>query len=205
MANLVSWNFTDLPTDIIEILEKDIKQFDSSIGQSGLMGNNINVTIRDSNNAWINTSHWIGGWLWYYVSKMNRQNFLYDIVDIDGGTLQYTHYGEGQFYNWHQDSDIDTYYRPQQNYASSENKAQDLTIQAGEYIRKLSFSLQLSDPSDYRGGEVEFLDNNNNKFLAPKQRGTMIVFDSRVRHRVRKVKSGTRKSIVGWAVGPRWK
>ena len=40
---------------------------------------------------------------------------------------------------------------------------------------------------------------------APKQRGTMIVFDSRVRHRVRKIKSGTRKSIVGWVVGPRWK
>ena len=205
MANLVSWDFTQLPTDIIEILEKDIKQFDSSIGQSGLMGDNINLNIRDSKNAWISTSHWIGGWLWYYVSKMNRQNFLYDIVDVDGGTLQYTHYGEGQFYNWHQDSDIDTHYRPQQIYSSDENKAQDLTIQAGEYVRKLSFALQLSDPSDYRGGEVEFLDNNNNKFLAPKQKGTMIVFDSRVRHRVRKIKSGMRKSIVGWVVGPRWK
>ena len=72
-------------------------------------------------------------------------------------------------------------------------------------VRKLSFSLQLSDPEDYRGGELEFIDNSNKPFLAPKQRGTMVVFDSRVKHRVRKVKSGLRKSIVGWVIGPRWK
>ena len=65
--------------------------------------------------------------------------------------------------------------------------------------------MQLSDPTDYRGGEVEFLDTGTKRFLAPKQRGTMIVFDSRTRHRVRKIKSGIRKSIVGWVVGPRWK
>ena len=75
----------------------------------------------------------------------------------------------------------------------------------GEMVRKLSFSLQLSAPEDYRGGELEFIDNNNKPFLAPKQRGTMVVFDSRLRHRVRKVKSGLRKSNVGWVLGPRWK
>ena len=205
MANLVSWEFTQLPTDIVEILEKDIQQFDPSVQQSGLMGNNLDLQIRNSGNTWISTQHWIGGWLWYYVSKTNRENFLYDIVDIDGGNLQYTHYNEGQFYNWHQDSDLDTHYKPQISFFSSENRAQEESIQAGEYIRKLSFTLQLSDPTDYRGGEVEFLDNANKRFLAPKQKGTMIVFDSRVRHRVRKIKSGTRKSIVGWVVGPRWK
>ena len=205
MANLVSWEFTQLPTDVIDILEKDIKQFDPTVKQSGLMGEKIDLQIRNSQNSWISTSHWIGGWLWYYVSKSNRENFLYDIVDIDGGSLQYTHYNEGQFYNWHQDSDLDTHHKPQMNFSSGENRAQEEIIQSGEYIRKLSFTLQLSEPTDYRGGEVEFLDNSSRRFLAPKQRGTMIVFDSRVRHRVRKVKSGTRKSIVGWVVGPRWK
>ena len=205
MANLVSWEFTQLPTDVVDILEKDIKQFDPTVKQSGLLGEKIDLQIRNSQNSWISTSHWIGGWLWYYVSKSNRENFLYDIVDIDGGSLQYTHYNEGQFYNWHQDSDLDTHYKPQMNFSSVNNRAQEEIFQAGEYIRKLSFTLQLSEPTDYRGGEVEFLDNSSRRFLAPKQRGTMIVFDSRVRHRVRKVKSGTRKSIVGWVVGPRWK
>lgn len=205
MANLVCWNFTELPGEVIDILERDIKKLDSSLKQSSMIGDSVDLQIRNSGNTWIQTSHWIGGWLWYYVSKMNRENFLYDIVDIDGGTLQYTHYNEGQFYKWHQDADLDSYHKPQINYSSGDNRSQEEIIQAGEYIRKLSFTLQLSDPTDYRGGEVEFLDNANKRFLAPKQRGTMIVFDSRVRHRVRKIKSGTRKSIVGWVVGPRWK
>ena len=205
MANLVCWNFTELPSEVIDILERDIKKFDISTQTSGLMGNEIDHHIRNSKNTWIETSYWIGGWLWYYVSKMNRENFLYDIVDIDSGSLQYAHYSEGQYYNWHQDSDLDTHHKPEINFSSGDNRAQEEIIQAGEYIRKLSFTLQLSDPTDYSGGEVEFLDNSNKRFLAPKQKGTMIVFDSRTRHRVRKVKSGLRKSIVGWVVGPRWK
>ena len=205
MANLVCWNFTELPVEIIDILERDIKKFDPSTQTSELIGNQIAPHIRNSKNTWIEPSYWIGGWLWYYVSKMNRENFLYDIVDIDKGSLQYTHYNEGQYYNWHQDSDLDSHHKPQMNFSSADNRSQEEIIQTGEYIRKLSFTLQLSDPTDYRGGEVEFLDNSNNRFLAPKQRGTMIVFDSRTRHRVREVKSGLRKSIVGWVVGPRWK
>ena len=205
MANSVCWEFTELPVEVIDILENDIKKFDTSIQTSLLKGDYSNNFIRNSQNTWIDTSHWIGGWLWYYVSKINRANFLYDITDIDNETLQYTHYQEGQYYNWHSDTVLDTYHKPQHNFNSGENRRQEESIQSGEYVRKLSFTLQLSDPTDYRGGEVEFLDSEGQRFLAPKQRGAMIVFDSRVRHRVRKVKEGTRKSIVGWVVGPRWK
>ena len=205
MASSVCWEFTELPVEVIDILENDIKKFDTSIQPSLLVGDFSNTHIRSSQNTWINTSHWIGGWLWYYVSKINRANFLYDITDIDNETLQYTHYKEGQFYSWHSDTALDTYHKPQVRFASTVNRGQEEMIQTGEYVRKLSFTLQLSDPTDYRGGEVEFLDSEGQRFLAPKQRGTMIVFDSRTRHRVRKVKDGLRKSIVGWVVGPRWK
>ena len=205
MASSVCWEFTELPVEVIDILENDIKKFDTSIQPSLLVGDFSNTHIRSSQNTWINTSHWIGGWLWYYVSKINRANFLYDITDIDNETLQYTHYKEGQFYSWHSDTALDTYHKPQIKFASGVGRGQEELIQTGEYVRKLSFTLQLSDPTDYRGGEVEFLDSEGQRFLAPKQRGTMIVFDSRTRHRVRKVKEGLRKSIVGWVVGPRWK
>ena len=205
MASSVCWEFTELPVEVINILENDIKKFDTSIQPSLLVGDFSNTHIRSSQNTWINTSHWIGGWLWYYVSKINNANFLYDITDIDNGTLQYTHYKEGQFYSWHSDTALDTYHKPQVRFASTVGRGQEEMIQTGEYVRKLSFTLQLSEPTDYRGGEVEFLDSEGQRFLAPKQRGTMIVFDSRTRHRVRKVKEGLRKSIVGWVVGPRWK
>ena len=85
------------------------------------------------------------------------------------------------------------------------NLSQDQTIQKGECVRKLSFSLQLSDAKDYRGGEVEFVDSSGKRYFAPKQKGTLIIFDSRIKHRVRTIKSGLRKSLVGWVVGPRWK
>ena len=205
MASSVCWNFTELPLDIIDILDRDIQKFDASVQPSRLKGDIQNSFVRNSQNTWIPTSHWMSGWLWYYVSKINRSNFLYDITDIDGGTLQYAHYREGQYYNWHSDTALETYHKPQSNFDSSANRGNEELIQVGEYTRKLSFTLQLSEPTDYRGGEVEFLDSEGQRFLAPKQRGTMIVFDARTRHRVRKVKEGLRKSIVGWGVGPRWK
>ena len=94
---------------------------------------------------------------------------------------------------------------PQQIISSGTNISQDLVTLQGEYVRKLSFSLQLSDPEDYTGGEVQFMDNSQKSYFAPKQRGTMIIFDSRTPHRVRKIKSGFRKSLVGWVCGPRFR
>ena len=72
-------------------------------------------------------------------------------------------------------------------------------------IRKLSFSLQLSNENEYTGGEIEFKDVMGNTFFAPKNRGCLIIFDSRTEHRVCTVESGNRKSLVGWVKGPRWR
>ena len=74
-----------------------------------------------------------------------------------------------------------------------------------ELVRKLSFTLQLSDPNDYEGGNVQLLNDEGKKYIAPRQRGTIILFEPRTSHRVLKVTKGTRRSIVGWVVGPRWK
>jgi len=209
MAFLTCWHMTNLPTEIVEIVERDLQTFDSIAADSQIMGQQVDKVIRNSKNAWIPTSHWIGGWLWYYIDKVNRENFCYDLTEIDGGNIQYTQYGEGQFYNWHIDAGVDTCYKPQSipcgGYNAQGFTLPDKVVADNEKVRKLSFSLQLSDPTDYTGGEVQFLDNSGNNFFAPKQKGTLIIFDSRTKHRVRKVKTGLRKSIVGWAVGPRWK
>ena len=205
MAHLSCYRFTNLPPEIINIVERDIEVFHAENDTSQLIDNVVNKDIRNSKNSWIPDSHWIAGWLWYYVQKINYENFKYDIIDIDSGTLQYTHYGVGEFYNWHQDGAIDTCHIPQTKVASKNNISKDQIILQGELVRKLSFSLQLSDPEDYEGGELEFLDNQDEPFFAPKQKGAIVVFDSRVKHRVRKVTNGLRKSIVGWVVGPRWK
>lgn len=205
MAFLTTWYQTDLPKDIVEILEKDLRKFDEYSEESKLHQDQMDKDIRNSNNAWIPTSHWVGGFLWYYIQRTNRENFCYDLTCIDGETVQYTQYGPGQFYDWHIDAGIDTAYKPQQIFGSGTNMSQDLVTLQGEYVRKLSFSLQLSDPEDYTGGEVQFMGTNRNTYFAPKQRGTLILFDSRTPHRVRKVKTGMRKSLVGWVIGPRFR
>ena len=205
MAFLTCWHMTNLPTEIVEIVEKDLQTFDSIAADSQIMGAQVDKVIRNSKNAWIPTSHWIGGWLWYYIDKVNRENFCYDLTEIDGGSIQYTQYGEGQFYDWHIDAGIDLMYKPQLLAGSGVNLAQDQVSLNGEFVRKLSFSLQLSDPDEYTGGEVQFMDNARETYFAPKTKGALILFDSRTPHRVRKVRSGMRKSLVGWVVGPRWK
>lgn len=208
MSGLCCWQVTRLPVGMIKILEDDISVFEYNMQDSEVPINEktkgINRSLRNSKNVWIPTEHWISGWLWYYISKVNRENFRYNITDIDNGQIQYTHYSEGDYYHWHQDGDINSFYSPSQIVSSSTNVYNDYVMLNGEYVRKLSFTLQLSEESDYEGGDVQFLDNSGGTFFAPKQRGTLIVFDSRVRHRVRKIKSGVRKSLVGWIVGPRW-
>ena len=74
-----------------------------------------------------------------------------------------------------------------------------------ELVRKLSFSIQLSSPEDYEGGNLQLLDEADKVTFIPRQRGCIVLFDSLTQHRVLKVTKGTRKSIVGWVVGPRWK
>ncbi len=67
--------------------------------------------------------------------------------------------------------------------------------------RKLSFSLQLSSPEDYEGGEL-VIHGGGQPATAPTSRGTLVAFPSYALHRVAPVSAGTRKALVFWAAGP---
>jgi PKHD-type hydroxylase len=96
--------------------------------------------------------------------------------------LQYTvyHGAEGGHYDWHVDQGL---------------------LQAR---RKLSISVQLSDPSQYEGCDLQFRAGNKLE-TAPRDRGTVIAFPSYVLHRVTACTKGTRKAIVAWTTGPQFK
>ena len=206
MAYQSIWYFTDLPEDVVEIVEKDLtEKFDDQMGDSRLMGDSLNKEKRNSQNAWVPSQHWLGGFLWHYIERANRENFLYNLRCIDGESMQYTRYGVGQFYGWHNDAGLAGQYKPVSFGNRSEGIAQDYLNENVEMVRKLSFVLQLSDPDAYEGGNLQLLDEAGKSYFAPRKRGTVVLFDSRTMHRVTKVKSGLRKSIVGWTVGPRWK
>ena len=188
MAYQSIWTFTNLPKKVVDILDEDlINSFDSKMMDSKLRGEVVNKNIRHSENTWISSDHWISGFIWHYVSKANNINFKYDLDGIEGEALQYTRYSEGMYYNWHQDSGL-----------HDVGDGVDST-------RKLSFSLQLSEPHEYEGGNVVLLSERMSKYVTPRQKGTIVLFDSRTQHCVTKVRSGVRRSIVGWVSGPRWR
>ena len=114
MAHQTVWFSTDLPEDVIDILDKDLKDnFDNTLEDSKVGKNITNKDIRNSQHAWVPSDHWICGFLWYYAHRANRENFLYDIDNIDGRAVQYTHYGVGSYYGWHTDQSIGSYYKPE--------------------------------------------------------------------------------------------
>ena len=176
---------TQLPDEIVNLILKDLESVDTH--EAGVGSQNItNKFYRNSNVGWIDFNHWIAGFLWHYINIANLTNFRYSLYSYDEQKLQYTVYGNEQFYNWHTDS------HP--------------SIDDRENVRKISLSLQLSDASEYEGGELQLIDDTSREvYTAPKKKGTIVVFDSRIRHRVKKVISGERKSLVAWAVGPKWK
>ena len=90
-------------------------------------------------------------------------------------------------------------------YKAEENGHYDWHFDYGAAFsnRKISFSIQLSDPSDYDGGILEIAGMPPNE--ETRKKGTIIMFPSYVRHRVTPVTRGTRYCIVGWVHGPHFK
>ncbi|MBL4708952.1 MAG: 2OG-Fe(II) oxygenase [Flavobacteriales bacterium] len=123
-----------------------------------------------------NVNKWIFDKMAQYIGESNQ----YYNFDLNGiyEPLQLAEYGIGDFFDWHLD------------FGSGESST-----------RKLSLTIQLSDPSEYEGGDLEF-QINNKTVKAPRAQGTVIIFPSFIMHRVTEITKGNRRSIVGWVSGP---
>ena len=148
---------------------------------------------RDSNIVWMN-DRWIYNEIQPYVNLANK-NAGWNFEWSHSESCQFTKYEKGQFYDWH----CDSYHQPY-------DIPNDPTH--GK-IRKLSVTVSLSDPKDYKGGELEFdfrnLDpdkkRNIRKCTEILPKGSLVVFPSFVWHRVCPVKKGSRYSLVIWNLG----
>jgi PKHD-type hydroxylase len=111
---------------------------------------------------------------------MNDQYFGFDLTGMEQG-LQFTRYtAPGEHYDWHVDRG-------------------HLTA-----TRKLSLSVQLNDPAEYKGGELQFKFGGKDETVK-KERGMVTFFPSYTLHRVKPVTQGTRYSLVAWISGPPFK
>lgn len=69
--------------------------------------------------------------------------------------------------------------------------------------RKLSVVVQLSCPTEYEGGELQFGTSVDERIeVSEKMKGTVIIFPSYMRHRATEVTKGVRYSLVTWVSGP---
>ena len=113
--------------------------------------------------------------------KANNNHFGFEGMQLTEPG-QFTHYPMGGFYEWHMDNDVLGKHQPP--------------------VRKISMTLLLSNPSTFEGGELEFMDDKKSVKL---QQGQAIFFASWLRHRVKPVTKGERKSLVMWFGGPPFK
>ena len=188
---------TQLPSELCDTIHEQFMKQDPELG--GIQKGNDQGQIRRVGVRWSLDGNWIGPFLWHYITYINDCNFQYDITGINGD-LHHLEYRPGYHYKWHTDCGLAN------NLAWEPGRQNHFRPSAQEYSRKLSFILQLSEPEDYTGGEVQlFSEYNKDLFFVPRERGTLIIFDSRIRHRVRPLKSGKRFCLVGWAHGPRWR
>ena len=151
---------------------------------------------RKSDLVWFNDT-WIYKELHPYVHEANRRagwNFEWNWSE----SCQFTKYKEGQYYDWHCDSWDKTYDAPN-------------TPSHGK-IRKISMTCQLTDGSEYSGGELEFdfrqydpPQRDESKHLRKATeilpKGSIVVFPSFLWHRVKPITKGTRYSLVVWHLG----
>ena len=170
--------FTPAELDAIEVLGDTLAPMRAGIAGRGAGTDRLRITRV----AWMERNPqtaWLYARLEEMVLTLNREFYGFDLYGLVEA-FQYTVYDgqEGGHYNWHVDL-------------------------GGEDVepRKISLSLQLSDPSSYRGCDL-VLEPGTGPYIADRARGTLIAFPSYVLHRVTPIETGTRKSLVIWVSGP---
>jgi PKHD-type hydroxylase len=140
------------------------------------------LSYRRSKISWLRSDYEETRWIFERITSgivdINSQFFNFDLDHIEN--IQFTEYEDTYkgFYGKH----IDIAYK-------SSN------------MRKLSFTIQLSDPSEYDGGDLCLYFSDDARVMA-KDRGILTVFPSFAVHEVEPVTRGTRYALVGWVCGP---
>jgi PKHD-type hydroxylase len=172
-----------IPEKLIDLMVEELPKYDESYAEAHIGDRQSGALFENQRNSkvsWMYEDDWVSSMFAHYFHLANKEYWEYDLNCLDG--IQITKYDVGDHYTWHSD------------YGTAEDN---------RYTRKLSATLLVTDPSEYEGGELEFIDYHNNLVVSPSIKGTMIVFDSRIPHRVRPVTKGTRISLVTWMLGPK--
>lgn len=184
-SNLTTWEngFTEEQINNIISIGESFSINDATVG--GQKDGEDISKIRKSKTSWIKCNDqtvWLYDSLAYIVRQINGQFYDFDLYGFVED-MQYTVYvgKDESHYTWHIDKGFNSL-----------------------SPRKLSLVLQLSDPSEYKGGDLEFFYGSNPE-KAIKKKGLIYLFPSWMLHRVTPVTSGIRRSLVVWVSGPKFR
>jgi PKHD-type hydroxylase len=158
--------------------------------QSGMTAEQILAdNVRASNVGFIEPNA-DSSWLYELISAgLAHHNQTYYDYNIDGiETVQFSEYPAGA-----------GYYKPHLDWGAGQ------IFGRNDICRKLSFTIQLSKPDSYEGGDLVLHSGHN---ISPEQQaqmrefGCLTVFPSWLLHEVTPVTYGCRRSLVGWVLGP---
>jgi len=158
---------------------------DASVGNTdtGIKGGVIDTETRTSHISWIPFKKMSNIYkdIERIMKTTNGNHFGFDGMTITE-MAQYTEYPEGGFYDWHVDNDVNMKHEPP--------------------VRKISMTLLLSPELEFEGGDLELIKEGK---IAKLKQGHAIFFASFIRHRVKPVIRGNRKSLVMWFGGTPFK
>jgi len=139
--------------------------------------------VRDSKISWLYSVDKID-WVFRRVTditlNLNERFFNFDLFGINEG-FQFTNYEA-----------------PSGKYGKHVDRGLNIPV------RKLSISIQLTNPEEYEGGEL-YLYEEDKGTLMEKTQGTLVIFPSYVLHEVMPVTKGERNSLVTWITGKQFK
>jgi len=141
--------------------------------------------VRDSKISWLYPVDGID-WVFRRVTditlNLNERFFKFNLFGLNEG-FQFTNYEA-----------------PSGKYGKHVDRAINIPV------RKLSISIQLTNPEEYEGGELKLYDADDDKAnVMDKSQGTLIIFPSYVLHEVMPVTKGERNSLVTWVTGKQFK
>ena len=139
--------------------------------------------VRDSKISWlypVDGMDWVFRRVTDMTLSLNERFFKFDLFGLNEG-FQFTNYEA-----------------PSGKYGKHVDRGMNMAV------RKLSISIQLTNPEEYEGGELYLYDGDKGT-LMDKAQGTLIIFPSYVLHEVMPVTKGERNSLVTWVTGKQFK
>jgi len=143
----------------------------------------VESDVRESKISWlypIDGIDWVFRRVTDITLNLNERFFKFDLFGLNEG-FQFTNYEA-----------------PSGKYGKHVDRSYNIPV------RKLSISIQLTNPEEYEGGEL-YLYYGDKGIIMDKTQGTLVLFPSYVLHEVMPVTKGERNSLVTWVTGPQFK